>query len=218
MKRIFVFVMILALMWAMMIPASAAEPVPEAEDVAAQGSSGAPEDSAPAAEESGASIFTRLIEIWNTYSAELLSGGGIITVVGGLFVAWKKIKPFLLEIVTKLKELLYGESSSGAPTKQSKVLNGIVDGIEDLDKKIEEFQRIVDMINTEKNATKEHFEAVEKALCSLAKALELAYSNSKLPQGVKDLVSLECAACIRTAEEDINGTVASATEEAIVNE
>ncbi len=200
MKRIFVFVMILALTWAMTISASATETVPEAEDAA-----DVTTDSAPTVEEGESSIFTRLYEIWDTYSAELLSGGGILTIVVGLLAAWKKIKPFLIEIVAKLKELISGESSTGAPTKQSRVLNGIVDGIEDLDKRIAEFQHIVDMINTEKTATKEHFAAVERALCSLAKALELAYSNSKLPQGVKDLVSIECAACIRAAEDDING-------------
>ena len=199
MKKIFVFVMILALMAAMAVPAAASEAVTE---------------TAPVTEDD--SLVTRLYEVWDSYSAEILSGGGICAMITGLIVFWKKIKPILVGVVSALSTLINGvDDKTKIPTQQSKVLNGIVEGIEGLDKRVDEFSRSVESVKAEREATAEHIKAVERELCALAKAFELAYSNSKLPQGVKDLVSMECAECVKLAETDINGT---APEEAKADE
>ena len=196
MKRIFAVIMIIAMLALLALPVAASEIVPEepATESTTQDIVGD--------NEGELELFDRLVEIWDTYSAEILSGGGIFTVVGGLVIFWRKIKPLLQKALTVLSALVTGvDDETKKPTQQSRVLNGIVDGVEKLDKRIE----ALDAAIQERDDVKRHFEAVEKELCALARALTLVYSNSKLPQGVKDQVSLECAECISTAREDIKG-------------
>ena len=194
MKRIFAVIMIIAMLALFALPAAASEIAPEEPET---------ESVAPDVTEDNEGevrMFDRLSEIWDTYSEEIISGGGIFTVVSGLVIFWRKIKPLLHKALAVLSALVTGvDDETKKPTQQSRVLNGIVDGVEKLDKRIE----ALDAALQERDDVKRHFEAVEKELCALARAVTLVYSNSKLPQGVKDQVNLECAECIRTAREDI---------------
>ncbi len=152
-------------------------------------------------------VFMRVEEFINTYTAEILSGGGILAVIGAVFVIWRKIKPLLFDIVEKIKKItVQNGESSDVQDKQSVALNAIMEGLEKADKKIEQYQKIVDTMNDKQVETTEHFKEIQRSLSTLARLFDTVYSNSKaLPQGAKDMVHLTCAECIKIADHEIYG-------------
>lgn len=149
--------------------------------------------------ESEVTLLDRLTEFWNEYTAEILSGGGMITTLGLIIFLWKKIKPLLLKV------LKAGNETADVQDKQSKAINNLIDGINTVDKRMTALEEKVNAVSNNNEAVAEHFKEVQKSLEDLAKILDTVYSHSKvLSQGTKDLVHTYCADCIKIAEHEIN--------------
>ena len=208
MKKIFL-VLVIAMLIAVMMPcaivASASEVIPESEESTTE----AP--SVDTAHDAEINYFDRIIEIWDAYSAELVSGGGFTVIMGIILYVCKKYGPKILNLLSA------SEASSETQKKQNKVINGLVDGVEAIGNTVNALRNEMAAVRADRGATDDHIVAIERQMCALARALEIAYANSKLPQAVKDLVSTECASCIRTAEADIYGGAVT-PEEATDNE
>lgn len=158
-------------------------------------------------EDAGITLGERITEFWNDYTSEILSGGGILATLGLFFALWKKIKPLLSEILVKIVSVINaGTDSANIQDKHSQALNGLMDGLEMLDNKIALFEKTVDAVKEKHIQTDEHFKEIQKSLSDIARLLDAVYSNSKaLPQGVKDMVHLYSADCVRIAEHEIYG-------------
>lgn len=208
MKKIF-FVLVIAMLISVMMPcaivASASEVIPESEE----STTDAP--SVDTAHDAEINYFDRIIEIWDAYSSELVSGGGFTVIMGILLYICKKYGPKMLNLLSA------SEASSETQKTQNKVINGLVDGVEEIGNYVNSLRNEIEAVRADRGTTNDHIVAIERQMCALARALEIAYANSKLPQAVKDLVSTECASCIRTAEADINGGI-DAPQEATDNE
>ena len=211
MKKIF-FVFVIAMLIAIMMPcavvASASEVIAESEEMTTEVTEVTDVDTAPDAE---INYFDRIIEIWDAYSSELVSGGGFTVIMGILLYICKKYGPKMLNLLSA------SEASSETQKTQNKVINGLVDGVEEIGNNVNSLRNEIEAVRADRGTTNDHIVVIERQMCALARALEIAYANSKLPQAVKDLVSTECASCIRTAEADINGGI-DAPQEATDNE
>lgn len=202
---VFVIAMLIAIMMPCAIVASASEAIAESEEMTTEVTD---VDTAPDAE---INYFDRIIEIWDAYSSELVSGGGFTVIMGILLYICKKYGPKMLNLLSA------SEASSETQKTQNKVINGLVDGVEEIGNYVNSLRNEIEAVRADRGTTNDHIVAIERQMCALARALEIAYANSKLPQAVKDLVSTECASCIRTAEADINGGI-DAPQEATDNE
>lgn len=190
MKKILCFILTLSLIFILAMPCFAEEIIPEAD----------------AGTETEITFGERLIEFWNEYTAEILSSGGILATLGLVFTLWRKLKPLLTKI------LKTGADSSYVQDKHSKALNGLLDGVEELDKKITDFENNLSLVKQTQNETAEHFKEIQRSLSNLARLLDAAYSNSKaLPQGTKEMIHLSCAECIRIADHEIYGETEGAS-------
>jgi archaellum component FlaC len=150
--------------------------------------------------ESEVTLLDRLTEFWNEYTAEILSGGGMVTTLGLIIFLWKKIKPLLLKV------LKAGNETADVQDKQSKAINNLIDLLDKIDERMTALEEKINAVNNNNETVTEHFKEVQKSLEDLAKILDTVYSHSKvLSQGTKDLVHTYCADCIKIAEHEING-------------
>lgn len=150
--------------------------------------------------ESEVTLLDRLTEFWDEYTAEILSGGGMVTTLGLIIFLWKKIKPLLLKL------LKTGDETADVQDKQSKAINNLIDRINMVDQRITAFEEKVNAISNNNEAVTEHFKEVQKGLVDIAKLLDTVYSHSSvLSQATKNMVHTYCADCIKIAEHEING-------------
>ena len=135
-------------------------------------------------------VLDRVIEWWEDNKAEILASvSGVGAIVYGA-VMWLKSKKPLLALLGTAKTT---DERENALIKGYNEMVGVVDAqckiIEALGQKVAELQ--VQITNTE------NIEA------HIAKVLSTVYTNSLLPQGVKNMVNVECAQCMTIANKDL---------------
>ena len=139
-------------------------------------------------------VLTRLLEWWDVNKAEIIAAAGFIGAAILTFL-WNKIKKFLTDIVSKIISLI---SSTNASTDNIKSLikgyNGQTDEISALRGELSETKRKLESANNK-------LEEVEELIGHIAHILTTVYTNSKaLPQGVRDMVNIECAHCMKLVD------------------
>lgn len=193
MKKIFKLLMIIAIVGAMTLVCSAEELVTE---------------TAPA------SVFDRLWEWINAYTTEIAAGGGVTVMLVALIAFWKRIKPMLTAIVEGIKNIFNAcKDTADVQDKHSGALNGLIDMLNDTKTRIAQLEAKLTSVESKESEESEHFKHIQESLKSLAMLFDTVYSNSKLPQGTKDMVHVSCAECIRIADREINGDIEVTTDE-----
>lgn len=160
------------------------------------------------------SVFDRIWEWINTYTAEIAAGGGVTVMLVALITFWKKIKPILTAIVEGIKKIFTAcNDAADVQDKHSGALNGLIDMLNDTNTKIAQLEAKLTTVESKESEESEHFKHIQESLKSLAMLFDTVYSNSKLPQGTKDMVHVSCAECIRIADREINGNIEVTTDE-----
>ena len=161
------------------------------------------------AEDSGsevdvATVYEKAIEWWKANENEIVSLATMIaTAVFGVF--YSKIKLGINDLIGKNGSLITANTSSTETLGKLIVgYNSQVDEIKTLRSENAELMKI-----NAQNAT--DIAALKGEIGHIAHILTTVYTNSKaLPQGVKDMINIECAECMRQA-----GMVELATGEGI---
>ena len=172
----------------------------------------APEPEAPvpeAPEDSGGestyhTLFTRVWEFVSTYSGETLSViGSIVLLILNLILKHSSSK---MSKETKEKlENIKGEveETLGSQTSVVKVVNDMIDGYNGLSNNYKDMKEAYDQYGAMEGERNRVVGAVLATNAAILEILTTVYVNSKnLPQGVKDLVNLKYANCLKTLEDD----------------
>ena len=194
MKKLLIFIIVLALLGAMSVTCLAEEVANETVNEA--------------------SVFDRLWEWVSTYTAEIAAGGCATIMLGALITFWKKIKLILTTIVEGIKKIFSAcNDAADVQDKHSGALNGLIDMLNDTKTRIAQLEAKLTSVESKESEESEHFKHIQESLKSLAMLFDTVYSNSKLPQGTKDMVHVSCAECIRIADREINGDIEVTTDE-----
>lgn len=151
------------------------------------------EGSAPEDATSLASVYDRAIEWWKANEDEITSLATMVaTAIFGIF--YSKIKLGINDLIGKNGSLITANASSNKTMGELIVgYNSQVDEIKLLRVENSELKKI-----NEQNAA--DIAALKGEIGHIAHILTTVYTNSKaLPQGVKDMINIECAECMRQA-------------------
>ena len=174
-------------------------PAPESE---------APLPEAPEASEGGEStyhtLFTRIWEFVSTYSSQTLSVvGSVILLILNLILKHsssktsKETKKKLEDIKGEVEETLGGQNSV------VNVANQMIEGYNGMSQKYDAMKESYDQYGAMEGERNRVVGAVFATNAAILEILTTVYVNSKnLPQGVKDLVNLKYANCLKTLEDD----------------
>lgn len=162
----------------------------------------APEDSD--GESTYHTLFTRVWEFVTTYSGEMLSViGSIVLLILNLILKHssskvsKETKKKLEDIKGEVEETLGGQTSV------VEVVNNMIDGYNGLSQNYNAMKEAYDQYGAMEGERNRVVGAVLATNAAILEILTTVYVNSKnLPQGVKDLVNLKYANCLRTLEDD----------------
>lgn len=142
------------------------------------------------------SALDRLLEWWEVNKAEILAAcSGLGAALASAVVWFKSKKPFL-SLISSAKTTDERESAL------IKGYNEVVEVIKEYNDNVKELTAQVQKLQTLVVDT----EDIER---HIAKMLSTAYTNSVLPQGVKDIISLECAETMKIANKDLGVEVIS---------
>ena len=139
-------------------------------------------------------VFTRLLEALDVNKDNILAAAGFIgTLLVTIFA--NKIKNLFADIASKILAVISSQNASSDNVKALiKGYNGQTDEITALKVEVAELRQML-AVAVEK--TKES----EKLVGHIAHILTTVYTNHKtLPQGVKDMINIECAQCMRIVE------------------
>ncbi len=178
------------------------EAVAEAESVTVEAS--ALPDEGEETAEGEHTIFTRVYEFASEHSAEVLSvaGSGLLLVLNLVLkhVNTKSTRSITKELVTIKGDTLQTLGSQAAVVQ---TVNSMIEGYNKL---AEEYRELKEAYDTYGAADGERNRVVGALVAQNTAILEIlttVYANSKnLPQGVKDLVNLKYANCLKTLEND----------------
>ena len=167
-------------------------PVPEAPEASGEGESTYP------------TLFTRIWEFVSTYSGETLSViGSVILLVLNLILKHssskmsKETKKTLENIKGEVEETLGGQNSV------VDVVNNMIDGYNGLSQRYDAMKESYDLYGATEDERNRIVGAVLATNTAILEILTTVYVNSKnLPQGVKDLVNLKYANCLKTLDDD----------------
>lgn len=163
---------------------------------------------APEASEGGEStyhtLFTRVWEFVSTYSGETLSViGSIALLILNLILKHSSSK--MSKETKKALENIKGEveETLGGQTSVVKVVNDMIDGYNGLSNNYKDMKEAYDQYGAMEGERNRVVGAVLATNAAILEILTTVYVNSKnLPQGVKDLVNLKYANCLKTLEDD----------------
>ena len=138
------------------------------------------------------SVYDRAVEWWKANEDEITAFATMVaTAIFGIF--YSKIKLGINDLIGKNGFLVNANTSSNKTMGELVVgYNSQVDEIKLLRVENAELRRII-----EQNAA--DIAALKGEIVHIARILTTAYTNSVLPQGVKDIISIECAECMRQA-------------------
>lgn len=138
-------------------------------------------------------VYEKALEWWRANENEITSFLTMTaTALFGIF--YSKIKLGINDLIVKNGSLINANANSNKVQGELIVgYNSQVDEIKTLRAENAELTKI-----NEQNAA--DIEVIKSEIAHIAHILTTVYTNSKaLPQGVKDIVTLECAECIRKA-------------------
>ena len=138
-------------------------------------------------------IYEKAIEWWKVNENEITSFATMIaTALFGIF--YNKIKTGINDLISKIGSLINANTSSTKTTRELLVgYNSQIDEIKALRDENTQLMKI-----NEQNAA--DIAALKGEIGHIAHILTTVYTNSKaLPQGVKDMINIECAECLRQA-------------------
>lgn len=167
-------------------------PVPEAPEASGDG------------ENAYHTFFTRIREFITTYSGETLSVlGSVILLILNLILkhagykSSKDTKKALEAIKGEVDETLGGQNSV------VDVVNNMIDGYNSLSEKYDAMKESYDLYGQTEDERNRVVGAVLATNTAIIEILTTVYVNSKnLPQGVKDIVNLKYANCLKTLDDD----------------
>lgn len=167
-------------------------PVPEAPEASGDG------------ENAYHTLFTRIWEFVTTYSGETLSVvGSVILLILNLILKHagsktsKDTKKALETIKGEVEETLGGQNSV------VDVVNNMIDGYNGLSKRYDAMKESYDLYGQTEDERNRVVGAVLATNTAILEILTTVYVNSKnLPQGVKDIVNLKYANCLKTLDDD----------------
>ena len=159
------------------------------------------EGDAPESAEVASGVLDRLFEWWETNKAEILAALSGMGAAACALISWMKSKKPFLSLISSAKTsdereraLIEGYNEMVEVVKE---YNG---NIKVLAEKVAELQTLV--------ADTENIEAI------IANILTTVYTNNDaLPQGIKSLVSLDCAKAMTLANKDLGVEVISHDEQ-----
>lgn len=141
-------------------------------------------------------VYERAVEWWNTYEDEITSLVSLgATALFGFLIS--KIKTGLKELISK-NGLLANVTSNSSNKVDNLVVayNHQVDEMAILRQENADLKVAIDEVIRE-------LAAVRAGFSHTARILTTVYTNNKaLPQGVRDMVNLECAQCMKLAGAD----------------
>lgn len=164
-----------------------------------------PEDpEEPEGESAYHTVFTRVWEFVTTYSGESLSVvGSVMLLILNLILKRssskmsKETNKTLKNIKCEVEETLGGQNSVVS------VANKMIDGYNDMSRKYDAMKESYDQYGATEDERNRVVGAVFATNAAILEILTTVYVNSKnLPQGVKDLVNLKYANCLKTLEDD----------------
>lgn len=149
-------------------------------------------------------VFTRIWEFVSTYSGETIYViGSLALFVLNLMLKRssskmsKDTKKKLEDIKGEVKETLGGQNSVVG------VVNNMIDGYNGLSERYDAMKEAYDKYGAMEGERNRVVGAVLASNATILEILTTVYVNSKnLPQGVKDLVNLKYANCLKTLEDD----------------
>lgn len=138
-------------------------------------------------------VYDRAIEWWKENEDEISTVVSFVaTALFAMFI--KKIKAGILDLTVKIKSLI--STSTNSTNKQDELILGFNGQIDVIEKLVSE-NSALKAIN-EQNA--KEIVATKQEIAHIAHILTTVYTNSKaLPQGVRDMINIECAQCMRIA-------------------
>ena len=162
----------------------------------------APEDSG--GESTYHTLFTRVWEFVSTYSGETLSVIGTIVLLILNFILKFSSSKMSKETKEKLEKIKGEvEETLGGQTSVVEVVNNMIDGYNGLSKNYSDMKESYDQYGALEGERNRVVGAVLATNSAILEILTTVYVNSKnLPQGVKDLVNLKYANCLKTLEDD----------------
>lgn len=161
------------------------------------------ETEAPVEETTETDVFTRIWEFCTEYKGEVLSivgDTGIITTIAYVLFKLVSHKKSSDKSIEEVKEL------AGISVKnQSDIVNVVNKMIDSYNTLAEEHTKLKSAYEKYEADEAERSKAISIMTVELNAILEIissAYQNSKLPQGVKDMVAVKYAKCIKAIESD----------------
>lgn len=180
MKKVITFIIILTLAFAIFaVPASAAGSATEA------------------ATDIINAVLNRVFEWWEANKAEILAAcSGLGAAISGAIVWYKSKKPFI-SLITSAKTTDERE-------------NALIKGYNEMVDAVKAHTEEVKAFRTELAEVKGYVINTEDIEAHIAKVLSTVYTNSiALPQGVKNMINVECAQAMTVANRDLGVEVIS---------
>lgn len=142
------------------------------------------------------SVLDRIFEWWEVNKAEILAACSGIGAALASFVLWLKSKPQfnILQKSAKITDERENALIKGY-NEVVEVIGQYNENVKALTVQVQKLQTLV--VDTED---------IERHIATM---LSTAYTNSVLPQGVKDIISLECAETMKIANKDLGVEVIS---------
>ena len=161
-------------------------------------------DASEDSEDTYHTLFTRIWEFVSTYPSETLSVVGSVTLLilnlilkHSASKVSKETKKKLEDIKGEVAETLGGQNSVVG------VVNNMIDGYNGLAERYDAMKEAYDQYGAMEGERNRVVGAVLATNAAILEILTTVYVNSKnLPQGVKDLVNLKYANCLKSLEDD----------------
>ena len=136
-------------------------------------------------------MLQRIFEWWEINKAEILAAtSGFGAVISATFIWFKSKKPFLSLI------------SSAKTTDERE--NALIKGYNEVVEVVKEYNSNIEKLTGEIVKLQTVVLDTEDIEAHIAKVLSTVYTNSiALPQGVKDIINVECAQAMSIANRDL---------------
>ena len=165
----------------------------------------APVENTETEETAEADVFTRIWEFCLEYKGEVLSivgDTGIIGTVAYILFKLASHKKSSDKSIEEVKEL------AGISVKNQSdivtVVNKLIDSYNTLAEEHEKLKTTYERYESDEAERSKAISIMTVELNAILEIISSAYQNSKLPQGVKDMVAVKYAKCIKAIESDEN--------------
>jgi hypothetical protein len=175
---------------------------PTVENAAPEAETTVPEAPKANTEKASAShtLFTRVWEFVRTYSQEVISVAGSFVIVVLNFVLKHSGSKTSKEIALIKKGVT---DTEGSQKNVVEAVNSMIEGYNGLSQRYDTMKESYDAYGATEDERNRVVGAVLATNTAILEILTTVYANSKnLPQGVKDLVNIKYANCLKTLDDD----------------